>query len=177
MANLFTFSAEFTSEEACRLHFKEQRDKLGVTCQRCGHDAHYWIQSRWSYKCKKCRSRMTLKSGTIMEYSKLSFLIWYKTMFLMTATKKGFSTLEIQKQLGLKRYEPVWAMVHKLRKAMGNRDSKYTLEGMLEMDQGYFKVETSEIEKSKTKSGRGSTGVQNVAIMAESTVFKGHKNR
>ncbi|WP_232279315.1 hypothetical protein [Myroides odoratimimus] len=67
-------------------------------------------------------------------------------------------------------------MVHKLRKAMGNRDSKYTLEGMLEMDQGYFKVETSEIEKSKTKSGRGSTGVQNVAIMAESTVFRGHKN-
>ncbi|EHO10968.1 hypothetical protein HMPREF9715_02186 [Myroides odoratimimus CIP 101113] len=59
---------------------------------------------------------------------------------------------------------------------MGNRDSKYTLEGMLEMDQGYFKVETSEIEKSKTKSGRGSTGVQNVAIMAESTVFRGHKN-
>lgn len=75
-----------------------------------------------------------------MEHSKLSFLIWYKTMFLMTATKKGFSTLEIQKQLGLKRYEPVWAMVHKLRKAMGNRDSKYTLEGMLEMDEGYFKV-------------------------------------
>lgn len=172
MANLFTFSAEFTSEEACRFHFKEQRDKLGVTCQRCGHDAHYWIQSRWSYECKKCRSRMTLKSGTIMEHSKLSFLIWYKTMFLMTATKKGFSTLEIQKQLGLKRYEPVWAMVHKLRKAMGNRDSKYTLEGMLEMDEGYFKVETSEIEKSKTKSGRGSTGVQNVAIMAESTVLE-----
>ncbi|SER70198.1 hypothetical protein SAMN04488089_1313 [Myroides profundi] len=65
-----------------------------------------------------------------MEHSKLSFLICYKTMFLMTATKKGFSTLEIQKQLGLKRYEPVWAM--------GNRDSKYTLAGMLEMDQGVF---------------------------------------
>ena len=50
-------------------------------------------------------------------------------MFLLTATKKGFSTKEIQTQLGLKRYEPVWAMVHKLRKAMGNRDSRYTLEG------------------------------------------------
>ena len=41
MANLFTFSAEFTSEEACSLHFKEQHDKLGVTCQRYGHDTHY----------------------------------------------------------------------------------------------------------------------------------------
>ena len=43
----------------------------------------------------------------------------------MTATKKGFSSKEIQKQLGLKRYEPVWAMVHKLRKAMGKRDARY----------------------------------------------------
>lgn len=55
-------------------------------------------------------------------------------MFLLTATKKGFSLKEIQRQLGLKRYEPVWAMVHKLRKAMGKRDDRYTLEGMIEID-------------------------------------------
>ncbi len=41
---------------------------------------------------------------------------------LMSTTKKGFSAKEIQRQLGLKRYEPVWAMVHKLRKVMGDRD-------------------------------------------------------
>ena len=51
-----------------------------------------------------------MKSGTIMENSNLSYLIWYKTMFLLTTTKKGFSSKEIQKQLGLKRYEPVWAI-------------------------------------------------------------------
>jgi transposase-like protein len=89
-------------------------------------------------------------------------------MFLMTTTKKGFSSKEIQKQLGLKRYEPVWYMVHKLRKAMGNRDARYTLEGMIEMDEGYFTVESSEIEKFKGKRGRGAAGKSNVAIMAES---------
>jgi len=71
--------------------------------------------------------------------------------------------------LGLKRYEPVWAMVHKLRKAMGNRDDRYTLEGMIEMDEGYFTVESSEFEKNKGIRGRGAAGKQNVAIMAEST--------
>lgn len=93
-------------------------------------------------------------------------------MFLLTATKKGFSSKEIQKQLGLKRYEPVWAMVHKLRKAMGNRDSRYTLEGMIEMDEGYFTVEASEIEKAKGIRGRGAAGKSNVAIMAESTLLE-----
>ena len=167
--NIFSFTAHFDSEEACRNHFKAERDKIGVSCQRCGHDKHYWIKSRWSYECKNCRSRTSLRSGTIMQGSHLSFLLWYKTIFLMTATKKGFSSKKIQKQLGLKRYEPVWAMVHKLRKAMGNRDARYTLKGMIEMDEGYFTIESSEIEKAKGKRGRGAAGKSNVAIMAEST--------
>ena len=166
--NLFSFSAHFGTEEDCRNHFKSERDKIGLTC-KCGSTEHFWIKSRLSYECKKCRSRTSLKSGTIMENSNLSFLIWYKTMFLMSVTKKGFSAKEIQKQLGLKRYEPVWAMVHKLRKAMGNRDAKYTLEGMIEFDEAYFTVESSEIEQEKGIRGKGAVGKQNVAMMAEST--------
>lgn len=167
--NIFTFTAHFDSEEACKDHFKAERDKIGVTCTKCGHKEHYWIKSRWSYECKACRHRTSLRSGTIMQGSNLSFMIWYKTMFLMTATKKGFSSKEIQKQLGMKRYEPVWAMVHKLRKAMGKRDARYTLEGMIEMDEGYFTVESSEIGKSKGKRGRGAAGKSPVSVMAEST--------
>ena len=166
--NLFSFSAHFETEDDCREHFKLERDKIGLTC-KCGSTEHFWIKSRLSYECKKCRSRTSLKSGTIMENSNLSFLIWYKTMFLMSVTKKGFSAKEIQKQLGLKRYEPVWAMVHKLRKAMGNRDAKYTLEGMIEFDEAYFTVESSEIEQEKGIRGKGAVGKQNVAMMAEST--------
>lgn len=175
--NIFSFTANFGSEEDCRLHFKSERDKIGITCNRCGHDQHYWIKSKWSYQCKFCNSRTSLRSGTVMQNSNLSFLIWYKTMFLMTATKKGFSSKEIQKQLGLKRYEPVWAMVHKLRKAMGNRDARYTLEGMIELDEGYFTVESSEIEQDKGIRGRGAVGKQNVLIMAESTPLEGTKTQ
>ena len=166
--NLFNFTANFGSEEDCRLHFKGERDKIGVVC-KCGCKEHYWIKSRWSYECKQCRSRTSLRSGTIMENSNLPFLVCYKTMFLLTATKKGFSSKEIQKQLNLKRYEPVWAMVHKIRKAMGNRDAIYTLEGMIEMDEGYFTIESTEIEQDKGVRGRGTAGKQNVVIMAEST--------
>ena len=166
--NIFSFGVEFSSELDCRTHFKEERDKIGVVC-KCGNTTHYWIKSIWSYECKVCRSRISLRSGTIMQNSNLSFLIWYQTMFMMSATKKGFSSKEIQKQLGLKRYEPVWAMVNKLRKAMGNRDDRYTLEGMIEMDEGYFTVESTELEQDKGIRGRGAVGKQNVAVMAEST--------
>lgn len=167
--NIFSFSAHFGTEEDCRHHFKEQRDLQGINCSKCGNKQHYWKQDKWSYECKSCKYRTSLRKGTIMENSNLSFLIWYKTMFLMSVTKKGFSAKEIQKQLGLKRYEPVWAMVHKLRKAMGNRDARYTLEGMIEFDEAYFTVESSEIEQQKGLRGKGAVGKQNVAMMAEST--------
>ena len=169
--NIFSFTANFNSEQACIAHFKSERDKIGVTC-KCGHTEHYWIKSKLSYQCKKCNSRTSLKSGTILQHSNLPFLVWYKTIFLMTTTKKGFSSKEIQKQLGWKRYEPIWSMVHKIRKAMGNRDAKYTLEGMIEMDEGYFTVESSEIEQAKGVRGRGAVGKKNVALMAESTVLE-----
>lgn len=113
-----------------------------------------------------------MRSGTIMQSSNLPFLVWYKTMFLLGATKKGFSSKEIQRQLGLKRYEPVWAMVHKLRKAMGQRDDRYTLEGMIEMDEGYFTIEAPGYDHKTQKAGRGSKTKSNVMVMAESTVLE-----
>jgi hypothetical protein len=167
--NLFSFTAHFDSEQACREHFKSERDKAGVACKKCGGTSHYWKKDKQAYECKSCRFRTSLRSGTVMENSNLPFLVWYRAMFLMSTTKKGFSAKEMQRQLGLKRYEPVWSMVHKLRKAMGNRDARYTLEGMIEMDEGYFTVASTEVEQNQGKRGRGAAGKQNVMVSAEST--------
>lgn len=174
--NIFSFTAHFVDEQSCRQHFKSERDKQGVVCKKCGSTGHYWKKDKECYECKSCRFRTSLRSGTIMEHSNLSFLVWYRAMFLMSTTKKGFSAKEIQRQLGLKRYEPVWSMVHKLRKAMGNRDARYTLEGMIEMDEGYFTVASTEIEQNQGKRGRGAAGKQNVLVSAESTPLEDIKN-
>jgi hypothetical protein len=170
--DIFSFSLHFTDEESCILHYKGQRDKEGVICNKCGGNEHYWLKNKIAYQCKSCSARQTLRSGTIMKNSNLSFLTWYKTIFLMSTTKKGFSSKEIQKQLGLKRYEPVWAMVHKIREAMGQRDDRYTLKGMIEADEGYFSVQAPEADISKQKAGRGSNTKSNVMIIAESTILE-----
>ena len=60
-----------------------------------------------------------------------------------------------------------WAMVHKLRKAIGNRDARHTLERMIEFDEAYFTVESSEIAREKGVRGKGAVGKQNVAMVAE----------
>jgi hypothetical protein len=37
----------------------------------------------------------------------------------------------------------------RLRKAIGNRDSSYTLERMIEFDVGYFTIISSEVEQER----------------------------
>ena len=88
--DIFSFGVHFTDEQSCRLHFKEQRDKQGVICHRCQVTDHYWLKNKWSYQCKSCKARISLRSGTIMENSNLSFMIWYKAIFLLSTTKKAF---------------------------------------------------------------------------------------
>jgi len=57
-------------------------------------------------------------------------------------------------------------MIDKLHKTMGQRDDRYTLEGMIEMNEGYFTIKTSKQVHKTQKSSRGSKTKSNVMIMA-----------
>lgn len=59
--------------------------------------------------------------------------------------------------------------MHRIRKAMGERDDLYGLEGMIELDEGYFEKATKQSEQENLKRGSGSQRKVNVAVMAEST--------
>lgn len=165
--NILRFMEDFPTNEACKAHFKLQREHEGVQCKKCKNTDHYWLASKDQWECKHCAFRTTLKSGSIMEGSKVDFHTWYKAMAFMTFSKKTISASELQRQLEHPKYDTVWRLMHKIRGAMGKRDALYQLEGAIEFDEGYFVKATS--EKVKLKRGRGSQKQMNVAVMAEST--------
>lgn len=55
---------------------------------------------------------------------------------------------------------------------MGNRDDRYILEGMIEIDEGYFTIESSEVEKTKGNRGCSAASKSRIAIMDESTLLE-----
>ena len=178
--NILEFIQKFPDEGACRLKFKEQRDQIGIICDKCNYKEHYWHENKLCYECKHCHRRISLRSGTVMQSSKLPFRYWFVTMHLLTCTKKSFSTEELRRQLGHKRYQPIWEMVNKLRDVMGKRDNKYQLSGQMELDDAFFSTEIPQDQKDKPmKRGRGSQSKSKVLVMAESTFVdapkKGHK--
>lgn len=184
---LIKFIQEYSDEQKCKMLFKTYRDKVGIICKKCGHKEHYWQQSIDQYECKGCGFRTTLRSGTLLEASKLPYSYWVITIFLMSIAKKSFSALQIQHLLGHKRYEPVWFMMQKIRVAMGNRDSKYKLDGQVELDDAFIEtVKTgSKPKETKSKRGRGSSKQAKVMVMAKlesgktsgQAITRGKKNR
>ena len=168
--NLINFIEQFPDETSCKLKFKEMRDQVGVTCRHCGSKKHYWQRSIWMYECKHCKTRTTLRSGTVMQASKLPFRYWFIAIHLLTSTKKPFSSLELQRQLGHKYYEPIWYMMQKLRKTMGILDGEYQLDKIVELDEGFFEsVDTDQSDQQKQekrKRGRGSQKQSKVMVMA-----------
>jgi len=166
---LIKFTKHFPDEQSCKEAFKSYRLQQGITCKKCGSTSHYWKKNREQWECKKCHHRTTLKSGTVLHGSKLPFQYWFIAMHLITGTKKSFSAKEIQRQLGHKRYEPIWAMMHKLRSVMGLRDQVYQLKEEIELDEGFFETVSITRDKSEPlKRGRGSQRQTTVLVSIES---------
>jgi transposase-like protein len=171
--NLLNFISEYPDEQSCIDRFKAQREQNGVVCHKCGSEEHFWLKNKLSYECKHCHSRQSLRSGTVMEHSKLPFRYWFITMHLLTSTKKSFSASELQRQLGHKRFQPIWEMLHKLRDVMGKRDSEYRLSGQVELDNAFITTLIPDGRKEeKPKRGAGSQNKSKVMVMTESTVVE-----
>jgi len=173
------FFKKFPDEASCKAHFKAERDKQGIVCKRCGGITHYWISTREQYQCKSCKFRTTLRSGTLLHGTQLPYYYWYFSIMILTSTKKSFSALEVQRQLGHLYYEPIWYMLHKIRYAMGKRDDHYKLHDQIELDEGFFEIVPNKEEREriakeiadnngKLKRGKGSQKQISVLVMVES---------
>jgi DNA-directed RNA polymerase subunit RPC12/RpoP len=170
---ILEYFSHYPDEASCKEEFKLYRESQGVVCKKCSSkDTYWWLESKQQYECKKCGFRMSLKSGTVMENSKLPYQYWFIAMHLMTSTKKTISALELQRQLGHKYYEPIWTMMHKIRLVMGKRDDVYRLSGGIEADESYYSTRYSDQEneftnqKEELKRGKGSQRKTAVLVMA-----------
>ncbi len=167
---LSDFFLQYPDEVTCKQKFKAIRDEQGVLCKRCGCKEHYWQKTLLQYECKSCKFRTGLRSGTVMEGSKLPFRYWLTAMAFLTTTKKSISALEMQRELGHKRYEPIWAMLHKIRLSMRHRDSRYELTEYVELDEGFFETTDRRVNKkdNENQQGRGSSRQASVLVAVES---------
>lgn len=112
------FQLKFATDEACQQYLAACRWPDGFVCPRCGNRRAYELSNLPRWPCSKCRHQVSLTAGTILHNTKTPLTVWFWAAYLMTTDKRGVSALLLQRQLGLKRYEPAWMVLHKFRRAM-----------------------------------------------------------
>lgn len=162
--DIITFNKYFGTEEDCRLYLFKMRWPEGFICPHCGHKEYSFHSTRLLYQCKGCKYQASVTAGTIFHKTRTPIMKWFWAIFLMTRQKSGVSAKGLQRMLGLKRYSTAWLMTHKIREAMEDRDKKYKLSGLIEMDESYF---------GGNKSGKRGRGAEGKAIVAVSVENRG----
>lgn len=91
-------------------------------------------------KCYECRKPFTVKVGTIFEDSHAPMRYWLQAIFLMCSSKKGVSTRQLQRTLGVG-MKTAWFMGHRIRHAMAPGSDSGPLGGpgmTVEADETYL---------------------------------------
>ena len=162
----------FPNDDAAREWFETQIWPHGPHCPKCGSVN---VQSNIKHKtmthrCRECysgkdrnsRTMFSLKTGNIMEGSKLGYQTWAIAIYLVTTSLKGVSSMRLHRDLEITQ-KSAWHLAHRLRKAMD--EGQPLFDGPIEVDEVYLGGKRKNMPKSKrvALAGRGAVGKTIVA--------------
>ena len=117
LVNLLTY---FKDEQICRKYLEAIRWGGNLKCayKDCDSEKVFKFANGKVYKCAKCRRQYSVKVGTIFHDSKIPLQKWYAAIYLITAHKKGISSLQLHRDLGVTQ-KTAWYMLHRVRATLG----------------------------------------------------------
>src|SRR3989442_2699958 len=148
------FQRRFADEEACQLYLAASRWPDGYRCPRCGFGAALELPTRLLWRCKQCGRDTSVTAGTVLHRTHTPLTQWFWAAYLVTTHTPGLSALQLQRQLGLRRYETASAMLQKLRRAMVRPD-RDRLRDKVEVDESYVGGPEAEVRRRRGLRGRG----------------------
>jgi transposase-like protein len=121
MPNRSALSANFFHDEAAA--YAKLESILwphGPICPRCGSlDRITKVKGcrMGLWRCGPCKRQFRVTVGTVFESAHVPLNLWFQAMHLLTSSKKGFSSHQLHRVLGVT-YKTAWFMTHRIREAM-----------------------------------------------------------
>jgi transposase-like protein len=135
----------FDTDEKARKHLEAVLWKGGIVCPHCqckdqakfsdikpNPAAKTRAGLRW---CSDCKKPFTVTIGTVFEDSKIPLRKWLIAWYMICSSKKGISSLQLQRILELGSYRTALFMAHRIRHALKENGYPDKLDGIIEADE------------------------------------------
>lgn len=113
--------------------FKEYRLRKGIICKKCNSTEHYWLESKLQFQCKACKFRTTLRSGTVLEGSKLPISYFFIAQHLLFKYGNELTTEKFQEIVEHKYFDSVWDFLRRMRDYVKQHDRELMIIEFLEI--------------------------------------------
>jgi len=160
------------TEDEARKILEDIRWPDGIECPHCKSKDIVRINGKSEkvrdglLRCRDCRRQFTVTVGTIMERSHITLRQWVQAFYSMCSHKKGVSSLQLQRNLGLHSYRSAWHLTHRIRSAMREDPLASLLKGVVEVDETYIGGKPRKGGNGETnKRGRGTKKAPVVAMV------------
>lgn len=144
----------FKDEETCRAYLEQQRWGGTPACPFCGVVNPYKTNRGFKCRNKACHKKFSVTVGTVYENSKIPLHIWFAAIYLGTSSKKGISSLQTSRQLGITQ-KTAWFLNHRVREMLREK-APQMLTGTVQIDESY--VGGKETNKHASKRIKGEKG-------------------
>lgn len=153
----------FPNDTAAEQWFAETRWPDDPYCPHCGS---FNVQSgaahkTMPYRCRDCRKRFSVRTGTVMESSKLGHRIWALAIYMMSTNLKGVSSMKLRREFDITQ-RSAWYLAHRLRETWKGREAPFP--GPMEVDETYVGGKRKQV---RAEHGWGGTSEKAVVVGAK----------